>query len=476
MAVEEVTGRSASTAGAGTESAGEGIAEREAAGRPARRRSFVAGSVYVFEQILPDPFVLAAALTFLVAAAALAFAPNGDLPTILGSWYSGMFGILNFAFQIILILVTGHALAHAPAVQAGLRAIVAPIRSANVAVVVTFLVAALASFLNWGFGLVVGAVLAREVAKRVRLDFGWLVASAYSGWAIWASGPSSSIALSQATHGNALNVVEKVTGRVLPFGDALFTTFNVVPTLVFVVVMPLVLIALKPREDEVQVFVPGPDEAAARKAPPATPAGRLNRSAAVSGFLVVLGIAYFGHTWATKGVSLDANAVILIFLLVGIALHREPVAYVDAMKNAARQTGGMLLQYPIYGGIMGIMNATGLAAMISKFFVAVATPHTLPFWTYFASLFITFLVPSGGGHWAVQGPFAIPAAVSLGASIPATTMGVAMGEQVSNMMQPFWAVPVVAIAGIGIQRVLGFTVVTFLVGAVVYGAALLLLV
>ncbi len=449
----------------------------EVAGRPARRRSFVSWSVYMFEQILPDPFVLATGLTLAVSVAALLFAPKGDLPTILASWYAGMFGILNFAFQIILILVTGHALAHTPAVQGGLRAIVSRITSPNVAVVVTFLVAAAASFLNWGFGLVVGAVLAREVAKRVRLDFGWLVAAAYSGWVIWASGPSSSIALSQATHGNALNVVEKITGKILPFGDALFTRFNLVPTLVVVVVMPVVLIALRPRDDEMEVFSPGPDEAVAQpNARPSTFAGRLNRSALVSGVLVVLGIGYFVHAWATGTLSFDANAVILIFLLLGIALHREPVAYVDAMKNAARQTGAMFLQYPIYGGIMGIMNATGLAAMISKFFVAIATAHTLPFWTYFASLFITFLVPSGGGHWAVQGPFAIPAALSLGASIPATTMGVAMGEQVSNMMQPFWAVPVVAIAGIGIQRVLGFTIMTFLVAGVVYGAALLLLV
>jgi short-chain fatty acids transporter len=135
----------------------------------------------------------------------------------------------------------------------------------------------------------------------------------------------------------------------------------------------------------------------------------------------------------------------------------------------------MMLQYPIYGGIMGIMTATGLAEIISRSFVAAASAHTLPFLGYIASLCITFVVPSGGGHWAVQGPFTIPAAVALHASIPATTMGVAMGEEVANMLQPFWALPVVAIAGIGIQRVLGFTVVTFLVTAVIYGAALLVL-
>ena len=443
---------------------------------PRRRGGFVAGSVYVFENILPDPFVLATGLTALVALTALAIAPHGSLAVIVTSWYAGMFGIFNFAFQIILILVTGHALAHAPSVQRGLRAIVARIETPNQAVVTTFLVAAAASWLNWGFGLVVGAVLAREVAKRVRLDFGWLVAAAYSGWVIWASGPSSSIALAQATHGNVLNMVEKYTGKILPFGESVLTAFNLVPTLAVVVLIPVAFVLMRPRDADIEVFVPQPEQPTTpRPVGRRTIAQALNRSRVVSLFIVVLSVGYLGHDWSTKGVSLDANAVILIFLILGIALHGEPVGYVDAMKNAARQTGAMFLQYPLYGGIMGIMNATGLGGMISAFFVSVSTQHSLPFWTYLSSIFITFLVPSGGGHWAVQGPFAIPAALSLHASIPATTMGVAMGEQVSNMMQPFWAVPVVTIAGISIQRVLGYTVVTFIISAIVYGVALVVL-
>ena len=441
-----------------------------------RRRSFVAGSVYLFERLLPDPFVIAVGLTFAVAVAALLFAPKGDLVTVLTSWYAGVFGIIGFAFQMIMILVTGHALAHAPIVQRGLKSLVATVSTPNQAVVLTFLIAAAASWLNWGFGLVVGAILAREVAKRVHLDFGWLVAAAYSGWVIWASGPSSSIALSQATHGNALNIVEKLTGQLLPFRETVFTTFNLLPTILVVILMPVVFVLLKPREDEIVAFVPVADDgtaAAASTKSAGTFADEANRARIVSLFLVLLGLGYLGVTWTSKGVNFDANTVILILLIVGVALHGTPVAYSEAMKNAAKQAGSMILQYPIYGGIMGIMDSTGLAAMISKFFVAIATAHTLPFWTYFASLFITFLVPSGGGHWAVQGPFAIPAAVELHASIPAVTMSVAMGEQVSNMMQPFWALPVVAMAGIGIQRVLGFTVVTFVVAGIIYGAALL---
>ena len=135
-----------------------------------------------------------------------------------------------------------------------------------------------------------------------------------------------------------------------------------------------------------------------------------------------------------------------------------------------------MLQYPIYGGIMGIMTATGLAAQISSSIAASASAYSLPILSFLSSIFISLVIPSGGGHWAVQGPFTIPAAVALNASVSATTMAVAMGEQVANMLQPFWALPVVAIAGIGIQRVLGFTIVTFMVATLIYGAALLVLI
>ena len=442
------------------------------------RRSFTALSTYVFENIMPDAFVLATALTILVALLALLVAPHGTPDVILTSWFSGIFGILGFAFQMILILVTGHVLAYAPAVQRLLHLLIARVRTPNQAVTTTFLVAACASWLNWGFGLVIGAVLAREIARKVRLDFAWLVAAAYSGWVIWASGPSGSISLSQATHGSPLNIAEKLTGHLLPFSETVFAAFNLVPTILVVAVMPFVFMLIRPSEQEAQIFVPPAEEPA--PAPTSRSelpfARRLERSPVGSLALVAGGLGYFGVAiWSGK-FTLDLNTVIFIFLIAGLALHGSPVNYANAVKNAARQTGAMMLQYPIYGGIMGMMTATGLAEEISRSMISIASSHTLPFLSYIASLFITFFVPSGGGHWAVQGPFTIPAAVALHASIPATTMAVAMGEEVANMMQPFWALPVVAIAGIGIQRVLGFTVVTFLVSGLIYGAALLVLI
>jgi short-chain fatty acids transporter len=184
--------------------------------------------------------------------------------------------------------------------------------------------------------------------------------------------------------------------------------------------------------------------------------------------LIVL--THFQHI-AFSGV----NAVIFVMFISGVILHGYPLAYADAIKNAAKQSGSMMLQYPLYGGIMGMITATGLAGVISNAFVHIASAHTLPFWSYVCSLFITFLVPSGGGHWAVQGPFVVPAAVQLHASTAATAVAVAAGENVAYMLQPFFALPVVAIAGIGIQRVMGYTVVTFLVTGVIWAAATLFL-
>jgi short-chain fatty acids transporter len=169
------------------------------------------------------------------------------------------------------------------------------------------------------------------------------------------------------------------------------------------------------------------------------------------------------------------NLVIVTLVLLGVLLHWRPAAYIAAVKNAARVTGPMILQYPLYGGLMGIITGTGLASVLLKLFIRFSTTYTLPFFTYLTSLVITLFIPSGGGHWAVQGPFAIPAAVSLHSSCAGTTMAVAMGESVANMLQPFFALPLLAIAGVKMQRMMGFMVITFFVSFVVFGLSLLFL-
>ncbi len=446
---------------------------------PAKKVGFTEATIQLFERIIPDPFVLAILITAVVGALALIFGPHASVDRLVTGWYKGFFGILTFAFQITLVLVTGHAFAHAPPVQRVFKGLISIARTPVQAAALTFLLVAIASFFNWGLGLVVSALLAREVAKRMKVDFAWIVAAGFSGWVVWASGISSSIALAQSTAGSAMNVVQKVTGTVLPFGDTVFTRFNLVPTVAMMIVMPFVLAWLKPSDENAVVLdtTLHPDPPVRQKPQgPLSFAKWLEHSWIGSAFIGVLGVALLVYTRYEHVAFSGVNAVIFVMFIAGIVLHGYPLAYADAVKNAAKQTGSMMLQYPLYGGIMGMMDATGLPDVISHFFIAISNAHTLPFWSYICSLIVTFFIPSGGGHWAVQGPFVVPAAVALHASVPATTMAVAMGEQVSNMMQPFWAAPIVAMAGIGVQRVLGFTVVTFLVGLVIYGAAMLFLV
>jgi short-chain fatty acids transporter len=441
------------------------------------KRGLVSLSVALFERWMPDPFVIAIALTLIIGVAAWLFAPNGAADIVVSSWYTGIFAIVAFAFQMVLILVTGHALANAPPVKRGLQALVGLAATPNQAIVLTFLVCGTASFLNWGFGLVVAAMLSREVAAWHRLDFGWLVAAAYSGWVFAATGFSGSIVLTQATKGNALNIIEKLTGKVIPVTEMVFRAYNIVPNVLIAILVPIAFILIRPRDEDIVAWSPEiePAVAASLRGAADAPARRAERWPVWSWLFAALGFAYLGYLAVSKGIVVEINIVIFVFLLLGIALHGSPVAYVAAVNAAAKQVGSMILLYPIYGGILGILNTTGLAALISKAFIAIASAHTLPFWSYLCSLFITFLIPSAGGHWAVQGPVVVPAAMAVGASVPATAIAVAAGENVAYMLQPFFALPVVAIAGIGIQRVLGYTVVTFLISGVVWTGAILLM-
>lgn len=427
------------------------------------------------ERYLPDPFLYCAILTIITAVAALVWTPSSPV-MIADAWYNGIWTILTFAMQMALVLATGVTLADAPAVKNVLRRLASLPTHQAAAAITVFLTAAIGSWLNWGFGLVVGALVAREIAKRLRdVDFGFLVAAAYMGFMTWASGLSSSIALTTATHGNALNLVEKFTGKTAGFDQTIFTYYNLVPVVLLVVLMPIILHFMAPeakdmkRVDPERLREPGEPEMGER-----TFATIVNNSWIVTVLIVGMGVVYAGHNIATHGFSLDINAFIFYAAMLGLLLHWRPIRYVHSFTAAAKTVGGILLQFPLYGGIMGIITATGLATLIAQWFVSFSTERTIAFWSFIASNIITLCVPSGGGHWAVQGPFMLPAAIKLGANPSMVAMGVAMGEQVANMLQPFWALPILAIAGLGIKDIMGYCVIALIVGLTLFGGSLLL--
>ena len=348
--------------------------------------------VRFFEYAIPDPYIFAVGLTLITAILAFVFAPHHGLGDVLSAWYKGIFepGNLGFALQMILILVTGYALANSAPVSRGLQWLAARPRSPKGAVSLTFVVSAIACWLNWGFGLVVAGLLAREIARRMRIDFGWLVAAAYSGFLIWASGISSSIALAQASPGNKLNIVQQFTGHSLPIGTTIFTAFNLIPCVVLLLVLPFIFRALEPADvvtGNIEAITDTPRHGDTSghgelvEPQRATLAGALENAWILNVIFAVAGLGYIVWTWSSGGFYLDINAVIFIFFCAGLLLHWTPIRYVQAVNGAARVTGPLIIQYPIYFGIMGIMTATGLAGVIAQWFVAFATAQTLPFWS-----------------------------------------------------------------------------------------------
>jgi short-chain fatty acids transporter len=491
---------------------------------------------------MPDPFLLAVLLTAVAVIAVFAAVPHTSPGGLLDAWFSGVWGpknIFAFALQMIIILVAGYTLAEAPVVQRGLDRVAAIPKTQLQAALVCFFAAAVASLLNWGLGLVVGALVARRVALRMTdIHFGYLVAAGYAGFIVWASGFSSSIALANTDPGSSLNVIHTLTGRTITLFQAIGQPANWVPVVVMLVVVPLLLRAMQPstvlrpdaalfeqdesdrggaarrsgaagRDDGVDSGVDsGRDDGAGGRGtmPPTgdggaagtvetarrtstatavaekpTPAQRLENMWLINVVLAAAGLAYF----VRSGFTLDITAMVMLFTVLGLLLHWTPARFIKAFTNAAKTAGPLILQYPLYGGVIALLgyapskDVHSLAVVISDGISAAANGTTLPFFHFLASNIITLFVPSGGGHWAVQGPVAVQSAIDLGQTSPGSlgklSMAVASGEQVANMIQPFWLLPVLAIAKLSVRDVMGFTVVLFLVGLVVFSLAFLLI-
>lgn len=417
---------------------------------------------------LPDPLILAMLLTILVFILAYCLTPHTPLDLI-QMWGDGFWNLLGFGMQMALIIVTGHALASTPLMKRILRITASLAKTPTQAVMLVTLFASVACVINWGFGLVVGAMFAREVARRVpQCDYPLLIACAYMGFLTWGGGFSGSMPLLAATPGNP---IEHIAG-LIPITHTLMTGFNLFVIGALIVVMPFVARLMQPRPGEVFTVDPAllAEEPDFQKhlADDASIALRLEESRILTWIICLIGFIYLGMYFIHHGVNITINTVNLIFLLVGLYLHKTPMAYMRAISSAARSTAGIMVQFPFYAGIQLIMEHSGLGGLITKFFIDVSTAQTFPVMAFFSSALINFAVPSGGGHWVIQGPFVIPAAQALGADLGKSVMAIAYGEQWMNMAQPFWALPALAIAGLGVRDIMGYCVTALLFSALIF--------
>ena len=449
-------------------------------------KKFTNACVNIVQKFLPDAFIFCIVLTILVFVAAMPVSKMNPFE-IANAWGDSMWLLLGFSMQMALVLVLGTALATAPLVKKAINAAAEVPKSPTSAIIFITVVSMIACWLNWGFGLVVGAILAKEIAKKVKgVDYRLLIASAYSGFVIWHAGFSGSIPLQLASYSEAIGT--QTAGAVtesIPTSQTIFSAWNLIIVIAIIVVIAFVNAQMHPTPEDTVTVDPkllAETETTKVTDKTVTPAEWLERFPLLSILVAILAILYLVYTFKTKGsITLSLNVVNLIFLTLGIIFHGTPISYVNAITDAAKSAGGIILQFPFYAGIMGIMTATGptgqsLAGAISDFFVNISNQTTFPLFTFLSAGIVNFFVPSGGGQWAVQAPIVMPAGNALGVSPAVSAMAIAWGDAWTNMLQPFWALPALGIAGLGARDIMGYCAIVLIVTGIIIGCGFLFLV
>lgn len=436
---------------------------------------------YLMKHYLPDAYLFAILLTFLSGILALILTPS-SLIVVIEKWGNGVYGIVAFAMQMILILVTGYVLALTPALQSVLRWIAKKANNSVKATMIVVFFGCIASWLNWGFGLIFAGLLALEITRQVKkVHFPILIAAAYSGFIIWHMGFSGSVPLVIATKGHAQNFLEKASGIVVPASQTIFAVFNLLPAIIITITLPFIFKLIHPDEKD---YIVVSDEKLKdlqsgdihEKLPEnPTLAERIDHSIIINMAFGLMGVIYIIYHFAKKGFDLNLNIVIFIFFILGIILHYKPINYIKAVNQAVKGAGGIVLQFPLYGGIMGIMIDTGLGKVIAQWFANISTPQTFYLLQFYAAGLINMFVPSGGGQWAVQGPITIEAAKLLGINPVKSAMMVAWGDQFTNMIQPFWALPILGMVRLSARDIMGYTAITLIWSGIIFSIFALLI-
>lgn len=441
----------------------------------------------VFTRTAPDPFVIAVGLTLLSAILALSLGTYPDAETIpekanamIDAWRGsdGLWKFLAFGMQMSLILVTGHALAASRPIRSLIGTLADLPSSAPAAAALVGVVAALFGLINWGLGLIVGALFAREVArvcaaKDIKVHGPLLAAAGYMGLLVWHGGFSGSAPLKMTTEAEARDVLpasifESLDAGAVPLSDTLLSPMNLFVSGGLLILIPIVLWFLTPKHADEITPMPLEPERAGELAGGAS-AGFpdwIERSPIVVWALALLLFWGFFRFSTTQGfMSLGPNEVNMLMLALGLVMHGSVRSYISAAEDGARGCAGIILQFPLYAGIMGMLASSGLVSDFSRFMGSVANDTTAPIFTMLSAAIVNVFVPSGGGQWGIQGPIALQTGAETGVAPAKMIMSVAYGDQLTNMLQPFWALPLLAITGVKAREIVGYTAVVMLIAA-----------
>jgi short-chain fatty acids transporter len=427
---------------------------------------------------VPDAFSIACVLTFVTIAFALTV--GGASPRdCLRAWGAGFWSLLGFGMQMCVVIFAGYLLAISPPVHRLLDALAGVPRSPRQAVAWTAFLSLVLCWLNWGMGLIASAVLVGTVARRhPDVDYRLLVAVAYLGMgATFHGGLSASVPLLVATP-DSDTLKAGLIDAPIPLRETVFTPQNLALMAAVILGLPLFVALLHPAADRVVKADPAalqavaPARVTARPEGP-TPAERLMHSGIVNRATALLGLGYLGlEAWGGR-LSLTLDTVNLMFLSLAIALHPSPAAIMAAAEDAARPLHGVVLQFPLYAGIAGIIKGTGLASWLASAFLSVATAKTFPLIVFWYSAALDYFVSSGGGKWIIESVYVLKAGEALGVPVTRTVMAYAYGDMATNIVQPFWAIPLLGVARLEFRDILGYEILVFVVYAALMSAVLL---
>ena len=414
---------------------------------------------------VPGSFAIAVLLSLFTMGLAVGWTDT-PAPRVLDAWGAGFWELLSFSMQMALVMFTGYLLALTRPVRALLEWLAGLARGPRSAVVLMALVSMGLAYLNWGLSLVASAMLVRFVARRrPEVDYRLLVACAYFGLgATWHAGLSASAPLLVATPGHFL---EKQLG-LIPIERTLLSPFNLGLTAAVVTGLALLAWALHPSPERAVRVDPKVLERFQDFEPPERPVGHspalwLDYAPVLNTVFGVLGVVWFARAlWLGGGwKAINLNAVNFLFLTLAVLLHGTPARLLKASEEAASVLHGIVLQFPLYAGIYGIFKATGLTERIGQLFVSLSTQATFPAIVYLYSGVVNYFVPSGGSKWAIEAPYLLEAARTLGVAPEKVVLAYAWGDMATDLIQPFWALPLLAVARLDFKDILGFLLVAF---------------
>ena len=449
----------------------------------------------LFKRFMPSPFAIAIILTILTMVLALLFteAPTDQshVFAILSYWEKGIWNssLLVFAYQMMLILVLGHILVLSKPMNFLISKLTNLVSNTSNAVLLVSACTMIVSFFNWGLGLIFGAIMARKVAEASQLrgfpiNYPLVGASGYVGLMIWHGGISGSAPLKIAENGHLASLMTGISDvnlqsqipDFIPFSETVFSGFNMILFGILLVVIPLFLYKVGKKAPGTIVNLPiykglESEETQIKGAE------RIDNSKVFGigfGVLILIAFLYQYHE-ALLALIITPNMLNFFMLGLALVLHGNFRSFLNAVEEAIKGASGILIQFPLYFGIMGIMRDSGMVIQISDFFISIATPMTLPIFTFFSGGLVNIFVPSGGGQWAIQGPIVVESALKLGVPLPKAIMALAYGDQITNMLQPFWALPLLGITKLKAREILPYTIMLMAIGTVVYLLGLLLL-